>query len=270
MKSRLKVLFKIKLIILLFLAGLVIVSAVFPAINKACQPVSARNRCNRIKMLWLRVFGRILRLRTEIDGQAVDGPAIIVANHISWLDIVALGEHLPGYFVAKSDILNWPVIGFISRQVGTIFVARGDKQTIHMTTEQMSWLLKQDSKVFAFPEGTTTDGSEVLPFHSSLLQPALLTRSAIQPVSLHYHGEAKSLAPFIGDDEFVPHLLKILTLDTIHVTLRLLPVLDCVDKNRQQLCKEARGLIQEALEPSGVNCPDSAPIQAYRKKLSAS
>ena len=267
MKSRLKLLFKIKLIILLFVAGLVIVMAVFPAINKACQPIPARNRCNRIKMLWLKVFGHILNLQAEIEGQAVDGAAVIISNHISWLDIIALGQHMPGYFVAKSDILSWPVIGFISRQVGTIFVARGDKQAVHATTEQMSWLLKQNSKVFAFPEGTTTDGSEVLPFHSSLLQPALLTRSAIQPVSLHYEGEAKTLAPFINDDEFVPHLLKMLTLEAIHVRVQLLPALDCLDKNRQQLCKEAREHIQAALESTGVISPDPVPIPVCRKKL---
>ncbi|MGR9046337.1 MAG: lysophospholipid acyltransferase family protein [Gammaproteobacteria bacterium] len=259
-------------VILLFAAGLAIVVTVFPAINRLCRPVAARNRCNRIKKRWLNSFGRILNLHVEIEGQAVDGPAVIISNHISWLDIIVLGQHLPGYFVAKSDILSWPVIGFIARQVGTIFVARGDKQSIHGTTEQMSWLLKQNSNVFAFPEGTTTDGSEVLPFHSSLLQPALLTRSAIQPISLQYQREAEALAPFIDDDEFVPHLLKMLRLDSIHVRLKLLLPLDCAEKNRQQLSREARASIHRALElePFGVICPDPVPIPARRRTLSGS
>lgn len=268
MKFKLNRPVKAVLVVLLFAAGWVIVLAVFPAINRFFQPKSARDRCNRIKLIWLKVFSRIVNLQVEIEGQAVDGAAVVVGNHVSWLDILVLGQHLPGYFVAKSDILTWPVVGFISRQVGTVFVARGDKQAIHATTEQMSWLLKRNSKVFAFPEGTTTDGTEVLPFHSSLLQPALLTRSAIQPVCIEYQGEAKVSAPFVGDDEFVPHLWKMLRLDAIPVRLRLLPALDCTDKSRQQLSKEARAQIQAALTSDTLTPPEPRPLPARRKKLS--
>ncbi|MGR9051626.1 MAG: lysophospholipid acyltransferase family protein, partial [Gammaproteobacteria bacterium] len=155
MNSKLKLFSKIVGVVLSFSAGLIIVSVVFPLSDKTFRPVNARNLRNRIKLIWLQVFGRILNLKVEVEGEAADGAAMIVGNHVSWLDIVAIGRHLPGYFVAKNDILSWPVVGFISRQVGTVFVARGDKQAIHTTTEQMTWLLKQNAKVFAFPEGTT-------------------------------------------------------------------------------------------------------------------
>ncbi|GAB4256687.1 MAG: lysophospholipid acyltransferase family protein [Methylomicrobium sp.] len=261
--------YKIKLIVLLFLSGFVIVLAIFPALNRSYQPVVARDKINRIKLRWLKCFGRILNLQITIDGQAADESALIISNHISWLDIVAIGQHLPGYFVAKNDILEWPVIGYLSRQAGTVFIRRGDKQAIHETTERMSWLLKQNSKVFAFPEGTTSQGKDVLPFHSSLLQPALLTRSAIQPLALQYQGEAETLAPFVGDDAFIPHLLKLLALRKIEIRMKLLPVLEVADKSRPQLCKEAHERISNAIRTgSTAICRSSVSTPVSRKRSS--
>jgi len=80
----------------------------------------------------------------------------------------------PAYFVAKSDILSWPVIGYLSKQGGTIFIHRGNKKHIKTTTEKMAWVLKQNRNIIAFPEGTTTQGDEVRGFHASLFQPVAL------------------------------------------------------------------------------------------------
>jgi 1-acyl-sn-glycerol-3-phosphate acyltransferase len=107
----------------------------------------------------------------------------------------------------------------------------------------MIWLLKQNSNIIAFPEGTTTIGNEVLHFHPSLFQPALLTRSAIQPIALQYQGTAKEHAPFVGDDAFVPHLIKMLTLDKIEVRLSFLPVINSSGKNRHSASIETRNMI---------------------------
>jgi 1-acyl-sn-glycerol-3-phosphate acyltransferase len=163
------------------------------------------------------------------------------------LDIIVIGQYLPACFVAKSDISSWPVIGYLARQAGTIFIRRGDKQHIRTTAEKMVWLLKQSSNIIAFPEGTTTKGDEVLQFHASLFQPALLTRSAIQPVALQYQGAAKEHAPFVGDDDFVPHLIKMLTLDKIEVRLSFLPVINNTGKNRHAVSLETRDMIWEKI-----------------------
>lgn len=269
MISKLRQLYKIKLIVLLFLSGFVIVSCVFPLINRTYHPNNARCKTNRIKQKWLQVFSKILSLDIHIEGRAVEDSALIISNHVSWLDIIVLGQHLPGYFVAKNDILAWPVIGYLSKRVGTVFVRRGDKQAIHRTTEQMSWLLKQNSKVFVFPEGTTSEGSTVLPFHSSLLQPGLLTKSAIQPVALRYSGEANAQAPFVGDDAFIPHLLKMLKLRNIEVSIKILPALETGKKSRPELCREAHSRISDQLRPETTisRWPISTP--ASRKRSSA-
>jgi 1-acyl-sn-glycerol-3-phosphate acyltransferase len=107
----------------------------------------------------------------------------------------------------------------------------------------MAWALKQNSNIIAFPEGTTTRGNEILGFHASLFQPALLTKSAIQPVALKYKGLAKEHAPFVGDDDFVPHLIKMLTLDKIEVSLYFLPVINTLGKNRHSVSNETRNMI---------------------------
>jgi 1-acyl-sn-glycerol-3-phosphate acyltransferase len=111
----------------------------------------------------------------------------------------------------------------------------------------MLWILKQNNNIIAFPEGTTTQGDDVLSFHASLFQPALLTKSAIQPVALQYYGIANQQAPFIGDDEFLPHLIKMLSLDKIEVRVSFLPVINSSGRDRQSVSIEARELILKAI-----------------------
>jgi 1-acyl-sn-glycerol-3-phosphate acyltransferase len=247
MKTRLRLSYKVILIIVLFLAGLIIAGIIFPIINAACSSNKARDNCNHLKVEWLKCFSRILNLHIKIDGAVADGAAILVSNHISWLDIISIGQHLPSCFIAKNDILNWPVIGYLAVQGGTIFIRRGDKQQVRTTAEKMVWLLKQSRKIIAFPEGTTSDGTHVLPFHSSLFQPALLTKSAIQPIALEYLGEAKQLAPFIGEEAFVPHLLRMLAMEELHMSMKILPVIKTSGKKRHELAKHSRDNICSAL-----------------------
>jgi hypothetical protein len=110
--------------------------------------------------------------------------------------------------------------------------------------------LRRGGNMLVFPEGTTTDGSEVLDFHASLFQPALLAKAAIQPAAIRYANTAKAAAPFVGDDEFVPHLLRILALEEIEVRLDFLPVIECGQKTRNGIGREARNLILDTLRSS--------------------
>ena len=247
MKLKLRLLYKLALIILLFSYGLIIAGGVFPVINLLCPANKGRSKRDALKTHWLKIFGAIVKLDVTQEGELPGPGTLLVSNHISWLDIIVIGQYLPAYFVAKSDILSWPVIGYLSKQGGTIFIRRGDKKHIKATTEKMVWVLKQNSNIIAFPEGTTTKGDEVLGFHASLFQPALLTRSAIQPVALQYQGIAKQQAPFIGDDDFIPHLIKMLSLDKIEVHVCFLPVIKSSGKNRHSVSVEARAMISEEI-----------------------
>jgi 1-acyl-sn-glycerol-3-phosphate acyltransferase len=247
MRSKLRLLYKLLRIASLFIAGLIIATLIFPAVNLLYSAVRARIQRDRLKKQWLSWFSAIVNLQIIRTGSPPDRTAILVSNHISWLDIIVIGQYLPAYFVAKSDIDGWPVIGFLSRQAGTIFIRRGDKKHIKETAEKMGWLLKQNRHIIAFPEGTTTCGDEVLNFHASLFQPAVLTKSAIQPVAIQYEGVAKAHAPFVGDDGFIPHLLKILRMDKIEVRLDFLPMISTLGKDRHAVSHEARAVVMACL-----------------------
>ena len=247
--------YKLIRILILFINGLIITAVIFPTLSVLLSASAAKHKRDQLKTRWLRRFSLILNVQITVEGELPEPGVILVSNHISWLDIVVIGQCLPAYFVAKSDILSWPIIGYLARQVGTIFIRRGDKQHIRATTEKIIWLLKQNNNIIAFPEGTTTKGDEVLNFHSSLFQPALLTKSAILPVALQYHGKAKESAPFVGDDDFVSHLLRMLSLDKIEVRLCFLPAINSLGKNRQTLCHESRESICNKI--SGYSALDS-------------
>jgi lyso-ornithine lipid O-acyltransferase len=247
MKLTLPQVYKLSLITLLFVVGLLIAGILFPLIELFFTANQAKNLRDQIKKQWLCWFGKIINLHIELQGCLPERTALIVSNHISWLDIIVIGRCLPAYFVAKSDILSWPIIGYLARQAGTIFIRRGDKQHILGTAERMVWLLKQNSHIIAFPEGTTTTGEEVRGFHASLFQPAMLTKAMVQPVAIEYLGETQALAPFVGDDEFVPHLVKMLSLEKIAVRLSFLPPIGVAGKSRQAVCNESRAAIIEAV-----------------------
>jgi 1-acyl-sn-glycerol-3-phosphate acyltransferase len=254
MKLKLPLLYKFFCIICLFFYGLIIAGIVFPVLHFICSANKAKSKRDRLKIHWLKVFSSIMKLSVIREGELPKDGALLISNHISWLDIIVIGQYLPVYFVAKSDISSWPIIGYLSRQGGTIFIRRGNKKSIKATTEKMIWVLKQNSNIVAFPEGTTTSGNEVLSFHASLFQPALLTKSVIQPVVIQYDGAAKHQAPFIGEDDFVRHLIKMLCLDKVEVRLSFLPVIKSLGKDRHTVCAEAREKIYEKIsESSPVN-----------------
>ena len=120
----------------------------------------------------------------------------------------------------------------------------------------MIWLLKQHSNIIAFPEGTTTQGDDVLGFHASLFQPALLTKALIQPIALEYIGVSKELAPFVGEDDFVSHLISMLKMDKIEVLITFLPVITSAGRDRNAISHEARASIVNQIHPdreSSVN-----------------
>lgn len=247
MKAKVRLFFKAHRLALLFLIGFLIAGGIFPTIGLLLPPVRAKHLRDEIKLRWLRSFSSILNLKVLKNGSLAAGPAFVVSNHVSWLDIIVLGQFVPGCFAAKSDIASWPLIGYLSRQAGTVFIRRGDKKQILQTTEIMSWQLRQKGNVLVFPEGTTTAGDEVLDFHASLFQPAMLTKATIQPAAIRYLHQAKEAAPFIGDDEFVSHLFKILELEGIEVRLDFLPMIDAEGKTRNTISSDARQLIENAL-----------------------
>jgi 1-acyl-sn-glycerol-3-phosphate acyltransferase len=247
--------FKAFLIALTFLWGVLAVGLAWPLLDRLAGRRAAHFQ-ERIRRRWCREICRILGLRLEIVGVPHPNTRLWVANHISWLDIVALGSQLPLVFVAKEEVADWPVMGYLARRIGTLFVRRGDAEQVAAVAERMTWLLRQGGQLMLFPEGTTGNGERVLRFHAGLLRPAQWTRTQAQAAGLEYLGEARALAPFVGEDEFLPHLLRILALDPIRLRIHYRPP-PPLGLSDEKLARTLRGQVVEALFPERA-----APRQA--------
>lgn len=153
---------------------------------------------------WSRQMLRIMGVELEVRGRPHDtGPMLVVANHISWLDILVMNACQPARFVSKADARHWPVLGALISGAGTLFIERESRRDAMRVVHLMAERLLDRDMVAVFPEGTTGDGRSVLPFHANLLQAAIATSTPVLPVALSYRqpgGTEISDAPlFIGD-----------------------------------------------------------------------
>jgi 1-acyl-sn-glycerol-3-phosphate acyltransferase len=142
------------------------------------------------------------------------GPALIVANHISWLDILVLHAARHCRFVSKSDVKHWPLIGALATGSGTLFIERASRRDAMRVVHHMADALRAGEVVAVFPEGTTSDGIHLLPFHANLIQAAISAQAPVVPVALRFvdtlSGQT-SLAPcYIGDDTLLVSLWRTL------------------------------------------------------------
>ena len=162
------------------LYGCAIEALVFPFVNRARQL--------RIIKRWSRQLLDILHVRVHVAGAlpAAHTPTIIVANHVSWLDIWILLAVCPLRLVAKSDIRRWPLIGWLAARAGTIFIERGKRHDTARINRAIVQTLTSGERVGIFPEGTTTDGTEIKPFHASLFQPALGAGARVVTAAIRY------------------------------------------------------------------------------------
>lgn len=200
---------------------------------------------------WLRRLMRIMGIRFVVHGQPAAGGQMIVCNHVSWLDIPLVGAALSSRFVAKSDIQHWPLIGFIARAIGTFFIRRGPGGSKPLL-DKLRPHLAAGGSVVIFPEGTTTDGHNVLPFHPRLFQAALDCQAQVQPVALRYGLTAggENIAPFIGDDTLAGHVLRMLRSPGLTAELFYCPVLlPSHYSDRQLMARDAEEAIRRAVAP---------------------
>ncbi len=161
---------------------------------------------------WLLTAVSILNVRVKVTGAPVRGPAIVVSNHVSWLDIPVLGAREEFMFVAHDKVRHWPVLGPLAAAAGTIFLRRGRREAEYRRDE-IAHYLRRGRKVLVFPEGTTTNGQGVAPFHGRLLAAAAQAGVPVQPVTVRYAratGERDAGVPFVGDDDFVRHMSRLL------------------------------------------------------------
>lgn len=182
---------------------------------KRGRALSLRDRAE-----WLHRACAIIMRRLSMNVSAsapIPTNGLIVSNHLSHLDILVYAAVMPCIFVAKSDVLSWPAFGLLARCGGTIFVERGRKHGVGDPAAAIASALTAGIPVVLYPEGTSSDGSTVLPFHSSFLQAAVTTARPVIPAAIAYsvaHGAEVDLC-YYGDITFLPHLLGVLGRDRV-------------------------------------------------------
>ena len=198
-------------------AGLFTVCVVFPKLASAQREQKV--------MAWARGVLRCLKVELVVIGQpSFPGPLMLVANHTSWLDITALHASLFSRFIAKHELRLWPVIGFMAAQSGTFFLERHSGRDALRAVHHIAKSLQDGEVVAVFPEGTTSDGSAVLPFHGNLLQAAISVNAPVQPVCIQYldaHSGQRSEAPnYVGDVHFLVSLWSIVCAENLSVRVQ--------------------------------------------------
>lgn len=216
-----------------------------------------RLRTNRrVTSWWHNRLADILGLRVVVSGYRPQAPALLVSNHVSWMDIVVLGGLTHTDFLSKYEVRRWPLIGWLAAMAGTLFIRRGHGQAA-MVSDQIAGRLRQRGVLTLFPEGTTTDGRTVRPFFSRLFAAAVETGTDVVPVALRYHidGAFDPVAPYTGDQPLLDSLRGLLLRERSEVRVIFGEPIALQGRSRKELAEAARAAIVAAL-PS----PEQAPL----------
>jgi 1-acyl-sn-glycerol-3-phosphate acyltransferase len=238
-------------VLLHLLRGLATAGLLFPLLGPAGREWLTRN--------WSRRLLAICGVRTSLRGSMPGSPALIVCNHVSWLDIFVIDAFRPCRFVAKSDIRSWPVLGWLCERAGTIFIARGKQRDVRRIFQGLVTSIHAGERVAFFPEGTTAAQGTVLPFHANLFEAAIDAGVPVQPYALRYRDRSGKLHPaanFIGEMTFVQSLLSILKHRDLQAELIVLPEISSTGAHRRELAAAAREAIAGAL---GVSLESTQP-----------
>jgi len=200
-----------------------------------------------IVRFYLGCVGWLLGLRVRVEGRPVTGNALYAANHISWLDIPALGGTVPARFIAKSEIAGWPVIGWLARIGGSVFVQRQKRSAARLQADSVLVALTEGRPIVLFPEGGTGDGIALTPFRASLFAAANEAGVTVQPVTIDYGARAPDIAWPDGAG-FASELKRMLNRPApVRVTLHFLAPLDGARVDRKQLAVATQAAIAKAL-----------------------
>jgi len=244
--TRLRLYWRLLRVAAVILLGLLLAAALGLGERLALR-ASLRRRQQLTRWFMIRLAAA-LPYRVRIIGEQPAQPMLWVANHVSWCDIPLLGMLRPLSFLAKAEVARWPVLGWLARQAGTLFIRRGAGDAAQIN-QQLTNHLTQGRHLLIFPEGTSTDGNSVRTFHSRLFACAIEAGCAVQPVAIRYlrNGKPDTVAPFIGDDELPAHLRRLLASDVAEVEIHLLAPIPIASLSRRALAEQAQLAIEQAL-----------------------
>ena len=211
--------------------------------------ISQNERADHVRQ-WSAQLVAILGLELRIIGTPIQS-GLFVANHISWLDNVAIHAAHFCRFVAKSDIKSWPIIGYLTDQSGMLFVERTSRKDSHRVVQIVAEQLRKGDCVAVFPEGTTGEGRELLPFHANMIQSAIDADSNVQPIAIQFTNTAsgeQSFAPcFVGEDTLFQSVWRTLNAKSITVTLQFGTPQTVQSRDRRTWANDLRSTIHTML-----------------------
>ncbi len=204
----------------------------------------------RLKQRWSHQILKILCVQLDAHPSSAPPGCLIVANHISWLDIFAIHALRPSAFISKAEVRQWPFFGWLAEKNDTVFLRRGSRGHARMVNAEIDALLNAGRDVAIFPEGTTTDGTRLLGFHAALLQPAIETSRPILPLALSYldtEGVISTAPSFEGEITLMQCFSAILACRSLTVSLRPATPIATTDKTRRELAQAAHAAIEDRL-----------------------
>lgn len=180
---------------------------------------------------------------------------MFVANHVSWADIHALNSQIASRFIAKAEIRNWPVFGYLASKANPLFIDRSKRQVAAKLVETTAESLVDGDNLCFFPEGTTTDGTHVLAFKSSVLQAAINAKTIIWPVAIRYvnlDGSINTAMAYAGETGLVESMQRIIRQKNAVVELHFLTPMNASNQNRRDLTQQSYDVIMTklALQPN--------------------
>jgi 1-acyl-sn-glycerol-3-phosphate acyltransferase len=238
-------LYRISRLLIHLFSGVFTVALLFPFYDLRKKKRAVRR--------WSARLLAILNVVPRIHGsppRRKDRSAVLVANHVSWLDIQLIHSVWQVRFVAKSEVRRWPIIGWLSACAGTLFVERSRSRHAAHINRDIHAAFERGDAVGVFPEGTTSEGTHLHRFHASLLQPAVDEHALVYPVALRYLGRDGKIcvgASYVGETSLLESISTILAEKKIVAELFFLPAIDAEGKTRRQIAAETREAIALAL-----------------------
>lgn len=232
-------------LVLHLLVGVIKAALLLPLVGRA-------QRTELIRRWSVRVLA-ILNVRLSVRGEVPDLSAagvMFVANHISWLDIYLLDAVCPVRFVSKAEVRAWPVIGWLAEKIGTLFIERARRHDTARAGREVVDALRQGDCVAVFPEGTTSNGTLLRPFHASLLQSAINSGARLWPVAIRYvhrDGTANLSPAYVDNMSFADSLFRILNEPDLEAEITYLEPLPVQGRSRRELAALAEKAIANAL-----------------------
>ncbi|MGE5369322.1 MAG: lysophospholipid acyltransferase family protein [Chloroflexota bacterium] len=199
-----------------------------------------------------RIICATIGIRVETLGALpAAAPRFVVSNHVSWTDIIALASVAPLVFLAKSEVASWPVLGFLARLQGTVFVPRGSRKDIARVNAQLCDALRDGRDLVVFPEGTSSDGTDVLAFRPAHFEALHYSDGevAVAPVAILYTDRAQPIdVGWYGDMTFMPHLWSLMKRGGVLCRIAFGEAITAQGKDRKSLAAEAEAQVRAILD----------------------